>query len=143
MDCAAANQERRYAGRVQERIGQATVDLASIQHAYQTTRADIQTQFRALTAAAVRTEAQGELFARLSTAEMNYQQVLGIPSMPQVQMMEARTLPEIPFSYLTVASAGLIVIFLFGITFPHGNREPEMVADQIEERKEERYRKAV
>ena len=69
--------------------------------------------------------------------------VLGIPSMPQVQMMEARTLPEIPFSYLTVASAGLIVIFLFGITFPHGNREPEMVADQIEERKEERYRKAV
>ncbi|UCE63820.1 MAG: hypothetical protein JSU59_01280 [Nitrospirota bacterium] len=140
---AGATQERRYAGHVQERIGQATVDLASIQHAYQRKRAGIQTQFKALTAAAARTAEQPDLFARLPKADPNWQWALGIPNMPQVEVVEARTASEIPFTYLMAASAGLVAMFFFGLTLPRGNRNPEPVVHRMEERKQERYRKAV
>jgi hypothetical protein len=140
---AAAKQERRYAGHVQERLGQATVDLASTQHAYQTKRAGLQSQFKALTAAAARTEGQPDLFARLPKAPTNWQWALGIPNMPQMEIVEARTFPEIPSTYLMVASVGLVTMFFFGLTLPHAGRKAEAVAHRMEGRKQERYRKAV
>ena len=140
---AGAKLERRYASHVQERIGHATVTLASIQHAYQTKRAGLQTQFKALIAAAARTAEQPHLFARLPKAATNWQWALGIPNMPQVKVVEARTFPEIPFTYLMVASVGLVTMFFFGLTLPHGGRKAEAVAHRMEERKQVRYRKAV
>lgn len=139
----AAKQERRYAGHVQERIGQATVDLASAQHAYQTKRAWLQTQFRALTAAAARTAGQPDLFARLPKAALNWQWALSIPNMPQMEVVEARTFPEIPSTYLMVASVGLVTMFFFGLTLPRGGRKAEAMTHRMEERKQERYQKAV
>jgi hypothetical protein len=140
---AAAKQERRYAGHVQERLGQATVDLASTQHAYQTKRAGVQAQFRALTAAAARIEEQPDLFARLPKANLNWQWALGIPIMPQDEVMEARIFPEIPSTYLMVASIALVTMFFFGWTLPGGGQKVEVTAHPMEGRKQARYRKAV
>ena len=137
----AAKQEHRYMGRIQERIGQATVELASIQHAYIINRADLKKQFKALTAASVRTNAQTELLAQLFTAERNFQRAPANPRMLSLQREEAGTLPGIPLAYLAVASASLIIMFLVGLTLPRAIREEERNLDTIEKRME-RYRKA-
>ena len=143
MIVAAAKQEGRVSERAQERIGQATVDLANSQHSYQTKRAGIQNQFKALMAAAARTEGQSDRFARLPQNDLNWRWALGIPSIPQVEMVEARTLPEIPINYLMVASAGLVTLFFLGLTLPRGDRKSEAIVQRREERTQERYRKAV
>lgn len=140
---AAATQERRYAGHVQERIGQATVDLASTQYAYQSAQADLQNQFKALVAASARTEAQADLFARLSGVEINLQRALGIPGTNQVEIVEARALPEMPYTYLMVASVGLVTVFFFGLTLPRAGRESAEVVHRVEESKRKKYRQAV
>ena len=140
---AAAKQEHRYGSHVQERLGQATVDLASTQHAYQTKRAGFQAQFKALTAAAARVEEQPDLFAPLPKSNLNWQWALGIPIMPRDEVMEARIFPEIPFTYLMVASIGLVTMFFFGWTLPWGGQKVEVTVHRMEGRKQERYRKAV
>ena len=140
---ARAKLKHRYAGHVQERIGQATVELATTQHAYQTKRAGLQPQFKALTAAAGRTAEQPNFFARLPKADPNWQWALSIPNMPQVKVVEARTASEIPFTYLMAASMGLVTMFFFGLTLPREGQKSKTVAHRREERKQVRYRRAV
>ena len=139
---AAAKRERQYAGHVQERIGKQTVKLASIQENYLTKRATLQNQFQALTAASVRTDAQADLFARLARSEVNLQQALGIPAMPEMEIVQARTLPEIPFGYMVAAFGGLVVIFLAGFTFSNRREEPESLDARIERVRKEIFLKA-
>ena len=143
MIVAAAKLERRVSERIQERIGEATVELASSQHTYQTKRAGIQTQFKALMAASARTERQPNLFARLPQHDLNWQWALDIPTMAKMEMVKARILPEIPFTFLMVASVGLVTMFFFGLTLPRGGRKPEALAYRMGERKQEKYRKAI
>lgn len=140
---AAAQREQRFAGHVQERIGNETVELASIQYDYLTKRADMHNQFKALTTAAARTDAQPDLFARLTRTDVNMQQALGIQSMPEMELLEARAFPDIPFGYMIVAFAGLVVIFIIGFTFPSGRREPENTVDRIQKLRKEMFLKAV
>ena len=140
---AAAKRERQFAGHVQERIGKETVALVSLQEHYLTKRAALQNQFQALNAASSRTDAQTNLFARLARSEVNLQQALGIPVMPEMEVVEARTLPEIPFGYMVAAFAALVVIFLAGFTFPRGRQEPESLDARIEKVRKEIYLKAV
>ena len=139
----AAQQERHYTGRMQERIGQETVTLASLQEHYLTTRANLEDQFQALTMASARTEAQTDLFARLTNSEMNIQRALGIPIMPEMEMVQARTLPEIPFGYMVAAFVALVGIFLAGFALPRERQEPENLVDRIEKVRKEIYLKAV
>ncbi len=139
---AAAKQKSSYAGHMQERIGQATVDIASIQHAYQTKQVELQTQFNALTAAAARTAEQPKLFARLPKNDPNWEWALSITHMPQVEALETRTASEIPFTYLMVASVGLVTMFFVGLTLPGGGRKVEVITHRREESKQARYRKA-
>ncbi len=143
MIVQAAKLEGRVSERAQERIGQATVEMASSQHAYQTKRAGIQTQFKALMAAAARTEGQPDRFSRLPQNDVNWQWAMSIPNMAQMEMVEARTLPEIPLNYLMLASVGLVTMFFFGLTLPRGGRKAEAVVKRMEDRKQKRYRKAV
>ena len=140
---AGAQRERQFAGHVQERIGKETVTLASTQDHYLKKRADLQKQFQALTMASARTDAQTDLFARLTNSEMNLQRALGIPIMPEMEMVQARTLPEIPFGYMVAAFAALVVIFLAGFALPRGRQEPENLVDRIEKVRKEIYLKAV
>ena len=140
---AAAHQKRRYDGHVQERIGQATVDLASIQHAYQVTRVGLQNQFNALAAAAARTAQQPDSFARLPKADPNWQYALSISKLPQREVVKAGTLPEIPFYFVMAATVGLVTMFFFGLTIPRGGRASEARVTRTEGPKQERYRKAV
>ena len=139
----AAQRERQFTGHVQERIGKETVSLASIQERYLTKRADLQDQFQALTTASARTDAQTDLFARLTNSEVNLQQALGIPIMPEMEMVQARTLPEVPFGYMVAAFATLVVIFLAGFALPRERPEPENLVDRIEKVRKEIYLKAV
>ncbi|GJL54014.1 MAG: hypothetical protein NPIRA02_11460 [Nitrospirales bacterium] len=142
---AAAQREQHFAGHVQEQIGKQTVELASTQHRYLTKSAEIKNQLGALTAAAVRTEAQpSNQFARFTRPEVNMQQALGIQSMPEMEVIEARAFPEIPFGYMIAAFAGLIVVFLLGFTFSAPRqRQPEDVSTKIQELYRDLYRKAV
>jgi hypothetical protein len=57
--------------------------------------------------------------------------------------MEARNLPEIPFTYMVAALLGLGIVFLFGLSIPSGRREPENIVDRIETIRREIFRKAV
>ena len=139
----AAQRERRFTGHVQERIGKETVTLASIQERYLAKRADLQNQFQALTSASARTDAQTDLFARLTNSEMNLQRALGIPLMPEMGIVQARTLPEIPFGYMVAAFAALVVIFLAGFALPRERAEPENLVERIEKVRKEIYLKAV
>ena len=64
--------------------------------------------------ASARTDAQTDLFARLTNSEVNVQRALGIPIMPEMEIVQARTLPEIPFGYMVAAFVALVAIFLGG-----------------------------
>ena len=139
----AARQEGRYDGHIQERIGRATVDLASIQHAYHVQRASLQNQFNALTAAAARIEPQPDSFARLPKADPNWQYALSISKIPQLDVMKAGTGPEIPVYYVMAATVGLVTMFFLGLSIPREGRKSEARATWIEGRKQDRYRKAV
>ena len=143
MIVATAKNERRYSRHMQARMGQATVDLAGIQHAYQTKRAGLQTQFKALSAAAGRTSEQPDLFARTPHANLNWQWALGISGMPQVEGMGAPAYSETPFTYLIVASVGLVAMFFFGLMLSHGSRKSEAVIYRMDNRKSESYRRAI
>jgi hypothetical protein len=151
---AAAAQARHSAGHFQERIGQATVDLARIQHVYQTKRAHLQTQFEALTAAARRTAAQPDLLAQAPQADPNWPWALGISTLPQVEVVETRPAPELPVLYFLVASAGFATL-LYGwprlekppssggrVTVSGGEQKSESVVSGREEQIREQYRKA-
>lgn len=139
---ALAEREQAYAAHMQERIGQATVDLASLQHAYQTERTGLQSQVKALTAAAVRTEAAADRVAHVSMADINLQKALGFPNIYQLEVVGSRTYPEIPFVFLLVACAGLFMMFLVGLSLPRRGRTMKAVARPLEERNPGRYRKA-
>jgi hypothetical protein len=138
---SAAKKERAFAGHVQERLGQATVQLATTQHEYLTKREEIQNQLEALVAAAARTNAQTDLFARLARADANMQQALGIQSMPTFEVVEARTLPEIPIGYMLAAFTALVGVFLISFTFPTRRHEPEDLVERIQNLRKEMYRK--
>ena len=139
----AGKRENRYAGHIQERIGQATVGLATTQNDYLTKRTEHQIQFNALVTASARTDAQSYPLARLVGADMNLQRALGVTSMPEIEIVEAGTLPEVPFGYLIAAFSALIVIFIAGFMFPSGHRETEAkdMITRIEQLRHEIYRK--
>ena len=139
----AAHQERRYDGHVQERIGQATVDLASIQHAYHEKRTGLQNQFNALTAAAARTAQQPESFARLPKADPNWRYALSIPQMAQPDVVKGGALPEIPFHLVMAATLGLVAMFFVGLTLPRQGGPSEGRGTRAKARQPARYRKAV
>jgi hypothetical protein len=143
MIVATAKQKRRYTDHMQERIGKATVALASAQYAFQTKQSGFETQLKALTAAAERNAAQSEIFARLPKENLNWQRALGIPHMPNWAVVESQTSPGMPVTYLILATVGLVTMFFFGLTWPRHGRKIELVGHGREGMESERYRKAV
>lgn len=139
----AATKEWQFAGRLQERMGQGIVDLASAQGSYLAKSAENQNQLQSLTAAATRTETQNNQFIRLVGSAANLQKTLGVKGTPGVEVVEARTLPEIPFTYMCIALLGLGIVFFIGLSYPSGRREPEPVVDRIERIRREIFLKAV
>lgn len=128
----AATKEWRFAGRMQERMGQEIVNLAMVQENYLARSVENRIQRQALTAAVTRTETQSHQFMRLVRFDGNFQQILGVQSMPGVEVMELRMLPEIPFRYMLAALFGLSMVLVFGLSFPGGRREPENLVDRIQ-----------
>jgi hypothetical protein len=118
--------------RIQERIGAAITQMASVQASYHKAAQAVRSQLAAATDAAIRTELRADLFDRLAMAEPSAQLDKAEPTAaPQAApVIEPKSSPDMPIGYLMAAFAGLIVLFLLGLWLPSTKREEEL-AEQI------------
>lgn len=128
----AATQDRMKSGeQLQDRLGRAIVQIASLQEENQA-KGDAQTQLALVTLASLHTEEMADRFENLAKAEAALQPVSTVLS-------EARSWPDIPSSLLTVGSIGLIGMFFIGLMMPGGR--PEELPTSREVPSEPVYRK--
>jgi len=112
---SAARQDLRREAALQTRLGLATVQLAKVNHQYESQLNGLRNQHKALLAAAVRTEAQDGRFAQLAKAgDMAAPSSSGTPS----HIQKAGLFPELPTEYLIVAFLGLITVFMIALSLP-------------------------
>jgi len=115
---AAAQKDQRRDGAIQERLGHASVELAKAKFDLNTQLATEQNQYRALVAAAIRTDAQDQRFTRLAQAN----NITPLSSKVSSQVVEAGILPELNSEVLVIAFLLLITILMLGLSFPTQER---------------------
>jgi hypothetical protein len=109
-------------GKIQERLGTATLHMTQAQMASDEALAKNQDQLASLVVAAIRTEALADRTARLAAVEPQSGEAT-------VASAEAASWPEIPISYLVAAALGLAVIFFGGLSLSATNRERKALAE--------------
>jgi hypothetical protein len=122
------------AAHIQERTGQAVVQVTQAQMRYEGARAANQYQLASLSMAIRRTNQLAERFEQLALAE-------GRPVNQSTRLAEARSWPEIPIGYFMAACAGLIGIFCGGLAIASGRTKEERIADMKFEALQRVYRK--
>lgn len=122
------------AAQIQERTGQAVVQVTQAQMRYEDARAANQYQLASISTAIRRTTQLAEQFEQLAMAE-------GRPGGRTTRVAEPRSWPEIPVGYFIAACAALLGIFGGGLAFRSGRAEEETAADMKFEALQRVYRK--
>lgn len=123
---------QRYHAHLQERTGQAIVQMASMEHAYRTATSDLQKQFHALTAAAIRAETGQGLMATLQPSTQS-------PPLPLSAGMTSKGIHVSPSSFwndipLVIPIAFLILLpafLIMGLTLPRASLEKPVNMERI------------
>jgi hypothetical protein len=105
---------------IQEGIGASVVRVAQAQSGYEEANGSIQTQLGALTNAVIRTELQGEPFPGQPVGETVASSIAEVSGM--------RTLPEVSFGHVIMASIGLLGLLIAGFILSGRPETPEAVS---------------
>ena len=118
---------------LQERMGQAIVQKASMEHVYGTKHSALQTQLQALTFAAIRSETPGMRLAQLSQSEQGIRPSLGAtPSAAGVQISFSGLWSERAFIAYGIAFLVLLPgVLIWSLTFPRASVERTVNIDRI------------
>jgi hypothetical protein len=132
---AASRDHAAVVDRLQERVGAAVVQVASVQTRYEEAKRATQDQLVALTTAMSRSEQQTDLIDRLATAESS--------TGPQaIASTEPKSWPEISLGHVLVASLGLCALFVAGFSIRGRSWVEEQTASVLPLESAERlYRK--
>ena len=133
---SASQWHNELAGRIQERVGNAIVHVAMVQDGYQETSERMRAQLAAIGLAAMRTQQQADLFARLGRADLAERGEMA----SLAPNGEPRSWPEVPFALWFAASVVLMGAFCAGFFMP-SRREPVAVSEMEMKSGEKGYRK--
>jgi hypothetical protein len=122
------------AAHIQERTGQAVVQVTQAQMRYEDAQAANQYQLAGVLTAIRKTQQLAEQFERLAMAD-------GRTGDRTARLAEPRSWPEIPVGYFIAACAALLGIFGGGLAFRSGRAEEETAADMKFEALQRVYRK--
>jgi hypothetical protein len=104
------------AGRIQEQLGRAIVEITLAERLYADAIPRAQEQVASVVLVAVHTEQMADRFEQLAAADMT-------GGGQAVTFSEPRTWPEVPGEFILGASVVLIGIFFAGLVWPAGRRE--------------------
>ena len=133
---SASQWHNELASRIQERVGNAIVHVAMVQDGYQKASERMRAQLAAIGLAAMRTEQQADLFARLGRADLAERGEMA----SLAPNGEPRSWPEVPFALWFAASVVLMGAFCAGFFMP-SRREPVAVSEMEMKSGEKGYRK--
>lgn len=118
---------------LQERMGEAIVQKASMEHAYGAKNFDLQTQLNVLTAAAIRSEIPGVRLTQLTQSEQAIQQSLNTPTQAaSVQFSFSGLWSNMSlFAYGIAFLVLLPGIMIWSLTLPRASLEKPVNMDRI------------
>ncbi|MDR4485366.1 MAG: hypothetical protein R3B95_19565 [Nitrospirales bacterium] len=119
---------------LQGRMGEAIVQKASIEHAYGETKAGLQNQLQALTAAAIRSEVPGMRLAQLPQSEQGMQGSIGPQTSAAGTQVSFSELWSSDRAFMTYGIAFLILLpglLIWSLTFPRVPLEKPVNMDRI------------
>jgi hypothetical protein len=127
-----SHSRQRYHAFLQERVGQAIVQKASMEHAYRTATSGLQNQLHALTAAATRAEISEGLMAALQPSEQSFPLPLsaGIPH-GGIQVSPSSFWNDIPIVIPIAYLILLPAILIMGLTLPRASLEKPVNMERI------------
>ncbi len=102
----------------QQRIGQAIVQLSTIQDRYLAAKEALQEQLASVALASIHTEQIADRFEQLAAADLR-------PAEAAAPVSEPKVWPEVPGEYLFAACAALVGIFFAGLFMPGFRPEAE------------------
>jgi hypothetical protein len=124
---------QRFHAHLQERMGEAIVQKASMEQAYGMTNSDLQIQLHALTAAANRLETPGVRLAQLPQSEQDFPRSLGTPT-PDARIQVSFSGLWSDMSSIAYGIAFLILlpgILIWSLTLPRASLEKPVNMERI------------
>jgi hypothetical protein len=118
---------------LQERIGEAIVQKASLEHSYRMAKSDRQTQLEALTAAALRSEIPPVRVANLppSGSEIQEARMMATPWDTRIQVSLSGLWSDMFFTYAVMLLILLPAILIWSLTFPRISLERPIDIERI------------
>lgn len=130
---AATQAHEQLKGQIQQRLGHAVVQNATVQEDYGTALASAQEQLATVALAAIHQERLTDRFARLAAADSR--------QVRQPLFSGPRSWPEIPMGIMVALSVGLVGIFFIGVSTPSPRHQTTVSMDTVAEVPETPYRK--